>query len=50
MMVRFIDAHRDAYGVEPICDVRPIAPGTTSCAPANAILSGARGRRAAMTC
>src|SRR5215475_7722428 len=26
MMVRFIDAHRDAYGVEPICDVLPIAP------------------------
>jgi transposase InsO family protein len=26
MMVQFIDAHRDAYGVEPICDVLPIAP------------------------
>ena len=26
MMMRFIDAHRDAYGVEPICDVLPIAP------------------------
>src|SRR5262245_48417723 len=26
MMVRFIDAHRHAYGVEPICDVVPIAP------------------------
>ena len=26
MMVRFIDAHRDAYGVEPICAVLPIAP------------------------
>ena len=25
-MVRFIDAHRDAYGVEPICAVLPIAP------------------------
>ena len=25
-MVRFIDAHRDEYGVEPICDVLPIAP------------------------
>jgi transposase InsO family protein len=25
MMVRFIDAHRDTYGVEPICDVLPIA-------------------------
>jgi putative transposase len=28
MMVRFIDAHRDAYGVEPICAVLPIAPST----------------------
>jgi transposase InsO family protein len=26
MMGQFIDAHRDAYGVEPICDVLPIAP------------------------
>jgi putative transposase len=25
-MVSFIDAHRDAYGVEPICAVLPIAP------------------------
>lgn len=27
-MVAFIDAHRDEYGVEPICDVLPIAPST----------------------
>jgi len=27
-MVSFIDEHRDAYGVEPICDVLPIAPST----------------------
>jgi hypothetical protein len=27
-MVSFIEEHRDAYGVEPICDVLPIAPGT----------------------
>jgi putative transposase len=27
-MVRFIDAHRDIYGVEPICAVLPIAPST----------------------
>jgi putative transposase len=26
MMVRFIDAHRDGYGVESICAVLPIAP------------------------
>ena len=25
-MVRFIDAHREQYGVEPICEVLPIAP------------------------
>ncbi|HET8771444.1 MAG TPA: IS3 family transposase, partial [Gemmatimonadaceae bacterium] len=28
LMVRFIDAHREAYGVEPICAVLPIAPST----------------------
>ena len=28
MMVAFIDVHRDAYGVEPICDLLPIAPST----------------------
>ena len=27
-MVQFIDAHRGAYGVEPICAVLPIAPST----------------------
>ena len=27
-MVAFIDAHRDASGVEPICAVLPIAPST----------------------
>jgi len=28
MMVSFIDENRDAYGVEPICSVLPIAPST----------------------
>jgi transposase InsO family protein len=28
MMVAFIDQHREAYGVEPICAVVPIAPST----------------------
>ena len=28
MMVRFIDAHREAHGVEPICAQVPIAPST----------------------
>jgi transposase InsO family protein len=27
-MIAFIDAHRDAYGIEPICRVLPIAPST----------------------
>ena len=27
-MIAFIDAHRQAYGVEPICRVLPIAPST----------------------
>lgn len=27
-MIRFIDEHRDMYGVEPICKVLPIAPST----------------------
>jgi len=27
-MTAFIDEHRNAYGVEPICSVLPIAPST----------------------
>jgi putative transposase len=27
-MVDFIDKHSDVYGVEPICEVLPIAPST----------------------
>jgi hypothetical protein len=27
-MIAFIDNHRGAYGVEPICKVLPIAPST----------------------
>jgi putative transposase len=27
-MIAFIDAHRESYGVEPICKVLPIAPST----------------------
>ncbi len=27
-MVGFIDAHRDAHGVDPICSMLPIAPST----------------------
>ena len=28
MMVSFVDNHRDEYGVEPICEMLPIAPST----------------------
>jgi putative transposase len=28
MMVAYIDAHRDAHGIEPICALLPIAPST----------------------
>jgi putative transposase len=27
-MIAYIDAHRDRFGVEPICQVLPIAPST----------------------
>jgi putative transposase len=27
-MIAFIDDHREAHGVEPICRVLPIAPST----------------------
>ena len=27
-MIAFIDAHRESYGVEPMCRVLPIAPST----------------------
>ncbi len=27
-MIAFIDDHREAYGVEPICKALPIAPST----------------------
>ena len=27
-MIAFIDDHRQAYGVEPVCRVLPIAPST----------------------
>ena len=27
-MIAFIDEHREAYGVEPICKLLPIAPST----------------------
>jgi len=49
-MVAFIDAHRETYGVEPICAVLPIAPSTyyahKACA-ANPRLRSCRAKRAA---
>jgi hypothetical protein len=27
-LIAFIDQHRDRFGVEPICEVLPIAPST----------------------
>jgi putative transposase len=38
-MIAYIDAHRDRFGVEPICQLLPIAPSTyyaASCRPASA--------------
>jgi len=49
-MVAFIDAHRETYGVEPICAVLPIAPSTyyahKECE-ANPRLRSCRAKRAA---
>jgi hypothetical protein len=47
-MVRFIDDHRDEYGVEPICGVLPIAPSTYyahKAQEANPTLRSVRARR-----
>ena len=43
-MVGFIDAHRDAYGVEPICAELPIAPSTYHLAKAREADSTLRAR------
>ena len=45
-MVAFIDAHRAAYGVEPICQQLPIAPSTYYEAKAQAIDPTRRSARA----
>jgi putative transposase len=45
-MVAFIDAHRDQYGVEPICTVLPIAPSTYFRQQAQARNPSRRSRRA----
>ena len=47
-MVSFIDEHREAYGVEPICEVLPIAPSTYyrhKALQADPFLRSARARR-----
>lgn len=45
-MVAFIDDHRHDYGVEPICDVLPIAPATSYACKARAVDPDRRSRRA----
>jgi hypothetical protein len=37
-MIAFIDDHRGAYGVEPICKVLPIAPSTYRAMPPDALI------------
>ena len=44
-MVTFIDAHRGAYGVEPICQQLPIAPSTYYAAKARATAPSPRAQR-----
>lgn len=53
MMVAFIDAHREGYGVEPICEVLPIAPSTYhvhAARKADPALLPARAQRDAVLC
>jgi transposase InsO family protein len=45
-MTAFIDDHREAYGVEPICAVLPIAPSTYYAAKAREAAPSLRPRRA----
>jgi putative transposase len=44
-MIAFIDDHREAYGVEPICRVLPIAPSTYHAHVALRIDAGKRSAR-----
>jgi putative transposase len=45
-MIAFIDAHRDVYGVEPICKVLPVAPSTYYAHVARRLDPGKLSRRA----
>jgi len=45
-MTAFIDEHREAYGVEPICRVLPIAPSTYHAHVARQINADKRSARA----
>ena len=52
-MIAFIDDHREAHGVEPICEVLPIAPSTYRAHAAqrrDPEKSSARAKRDAMLC
>jgi hypothetical protein len=37
-MIAFVDDHREAYGIEPICRVLPIAPSTYHVMPPDALI------------
>ena len=45
-MIAFIDDHRPAYGIEPICKVLPIAPSTYHAHAAQRMDPGKRSARA----
>jgi hypothetical protein len=49
-MIAFIDDHREAYGVEPICKVLPIAPSTYHAHIAQRIDVSKRRTSASMAC
>jgi putative transposase len=44
-MIAFIDDHREAHGVEPICKVLPIAPSTYHISPSAPIPKSCRDER-----
>ena len=48
MIVGFIDAHRDEFGVEPICQTLEMAPSTYYAARRRAIAPSARAMRDAV--
>ena len=49
-MIAFIDDHREAHGVEPICKVLPIAPSTYHAHVARRVDPAKRSARAGLRC